>query len=282
MAFVSASLVGSSFVSGSSSATNPEFNTVKLYGHTTVDKLRVVDYAMTSAEFAALSITDVYTWDEHTLLYAEFSNNLNAGSIVVPTTIDSWTIVRFCCGSSIPEVIATELDGSENTIVDYTAVKPESYYYKVYPITATSVIAEIQSNTVELCYDYYAFLDETTGESFTFKGNISNMPVQVNDDVTTYLGFTQYPAESFAEINYESATFSALFGNVESNTYTGDTVAMYDTLRAFIRNGNEKIMKDRKGNIRRVSTKSLNKNIDEAPSELPTTISFVWTEVGEV
>jgi hypothetical protein len=282
MSFVNASLTGSSFASGNTIVANLDYNIIQLNGECIVDKLRIVDYAMTTTELDALSITDVYSWDEHTLFYAEFTNNLHGGSIVVPTTIDSWTVVRFCCNSNVPEVIAKELDGATTSIVDYTAVKPRDYYYKVYPITATAVIAEIQSNIVELCYDYYAFLDPTTGESFTFGCNINESGIQVVDSVTTYEGFTRYPVEAHGQLNYETSTFSALLGNVTYNIYTGDTVAMYDALRAFINNGNEKIMKDRKGNIRRVSTKGLNRNIDEKPSEMPTSISFTWTETGAV
>jgi len=282
MAFISASLVGSSFVSGSTATTNPPYNIVKLYGHSTVDKLRVVDYAMTSAEFTALSTADSYTWDEHTLLCAEFTNNLNAGSIVIPTTIDSWNIVRFISGSNVPENIAIGLDDAVTTITDYTAIKPNIYYYRVYPITATAVIAEIQSNTVTICYDYYAFLDETTGESFTFKSNIEPVGKQYNSPTTLYEGFSEYPAESQGVLKYHTFTFSGLLGNIVDGVYTGDTVADYEALMSFITNGNEKIMKDRKGHIYRVTTKNLTSNIDEKPTELPTMVSFECTEVGEV
>jgi hypothetical protein len=41
-------------------------------------------------------------------------------------------------------------------------------------------------------------------------------------------------------------------------------------------------MKDRKGNISRVSTKDFNSNIDEKPLDMPTTISFNMTEVEAV
>jgi hypothetical protein len=282
MAFISASLTGMALVSGNPVASNPDLNNVTLYGHTTVDKLRVVDYAMTPAEFAALSISDVYTWDSHTLLYAEFTNNLNAGSIPIPVTVDSWTIVRFCCGSNIPTVIASELDGAEESIVDYTAIKPNDYYYKIYPITSTSVITEVQSNTVELCYDYYAFLDPITGESFTFNLNLAVGEKSYNSPTTLYEGFTEYPAEAHSVIGYHNQSFSALLGTVINGEYVNDTVEQYNVLKSFIKNGNIKIMKDRKGHIMKVSTKNLSSNIDEKPSELPTTISFEITEVGEV
>lgn len=282
MAFISASLTGAAFVSGNPVASNPDFNNVKLYGHTTVDKLRIVDYAMTPAEFAALSISDVYTWDAHTLLYAEFTNNINAGSIPIPVTVDSWTIVRFCCGYNIPFVVASELDGAEESIVDYTAIKPNSYYYKIYPITATSVITEVQSNTVEMCYDYYAFLDPITGESFTFNLNIEPSARSHNSSTTLYEGFTEFPAESHSITGYHTFSFSALLGTVINGEYVNDTVSQYDNLKSFIKNGNIKYAKDRKGHIMKVSLKNLSSNIDEKPYEMPTTISFDITEIGAV
>jgi hypothetical protein len=281
MAFTGSSFTGSAIVNGNAASLNLLYNVVQLNGEGIVDKLRVLDYAMTDEEFDALSITDVFTWDEHTLLYAEFTNNLKAGSLLVDVTIDSWTIVRFCCGSNVPQILVTGLDPSETTYVDYTAIKPNDYYFRFYPISANAVISDIQSNTIQLCYDYYAFLDPATGESFTFKSNIGDgMSVQLVSGVTTYEGFTQYPAKSQSQIKYNTAPFSALLGNVESNVYTGDTVAIYTALQNFITNGNEKIMKDRKGNIRRVFTESLTGSINEKPSELPTTIAFQWTEVG--
>lgn len=282
MSFVSASIVGSSFVAGISDLQNIQYNSIQFNGESKVDKVRIVDYAMTVAELDALSISDVYTWDERTLLYAEFTNNLNAGSIVVATTIESWNVLRFCCGSSVPEVIATGLHGSEKSIIDYTAVKPDEYFYRIYPITATAVIAGVQSNIVEMCYDYYAFLDEITGDSFTFMLNLEGMGKSLNSSASTYEGFTQYPAKSQGLLKYNSSSFSALLGNVVGNYYSGDTVATYKALEDFITNGNEKIMKDRKGNIYRVFTENLTSNIDEKPDEMPTMISFQWTEVGEV
>jgi hypothetical protein len=282
MATIPISFVGSSIVSGLSASTNPVFNKIQLHGDGIVDKLRIVDYAMDTSELDALNLYDVYTWNEHTLLYAEFSNNLKAGSLLTDATIESWTIVRFCCSMASPKVIAYELDGSESNLVDYTAIKPNSYYYRINPISSNSVVSDIQSNTIDVCYDYYAFLDETTGESYIFNGNIENSPIQSPPSVSTYLGFTQYPAKSQGQPSYDTASFTAMLGNVESGEYTGDTIALYENLRVFIANGNEKIMKDRKGNIRRVFTENLARTIDEKPSELPTTISFMWTEVGVV
>lgn len=282
MAVVSGSFVGSSFVSGLSTLTDVPYNIIQFNGAAIIDKVRVVDYAMTTAELDALTVADVYTWDIHTILYAEFTNNLEGGSIAVATTIDSWMVVRFCTGSTVPTVIATDLDASETSVVDYTAVKPNTYYYRIYPITATAVIADIQSNTVEMCYDYYAFLDPTTGEGYIFQGNIENQTVTVNAPVATYEGFTQYPAISQSTLGYDSSAFAGLLGMATDCTYTNDTVAQMAALKAFIRNGNEKIMKDRKGNIRRVFTEDATYNIDEKPSELPTMIAFSWKEVGEV
>jgi len=282
MAIISTSIVGSSIISGVNSVINLEYNIIKFNGESIVDKVLVVDYAMTTAELDAMTAADVHTWDEHTLLYAEFSNNLEAGSITVASTIDSWDIIRFKTGSTIPEVIETGLPSTTTSLVDYTAVKPNTYYYLVYPITSTAVISYLQSNTVTMCYDYYAFLDETTGDSFIFQGNLEDQTVTLNSAVATYEGFTQYPAKSQGLLKYDSGAFVALLGMVNSGVYEDDTVDTYAELRDFIANGHEKIMKDRKGNIRRVFTEDLTRSIDEKPSEMPTMIAFQWTEVGEV
>jgi hypothetical protein len=282
MSVVSASFVGSSILDGVTAATNPTYNLIKLYGEGIVDKLRILDYAMTDAEFDALTIADVYTWDEHTLLYAEFTNNAKAGSVDIATPIELWNVVRFKSGSTTPSVIASGLPAATTNLVDYTAIRPNTYYYRIYPITATAVVADIQSNPVEMCYDFYAFLDDTTGTSFTFKLNIGEGQTNLNSAVSTYEGFTQYPAKSQGLLQYESRPFSALLGSVQSNIYVNDTVEMYNALKSFITNGNPKIMKDRKGNIKRVFTEALVSNIDEKPSELPTTINFQVTEIGVI
>jgi hypothetical protein len=282
MSFVSASIVGSSILDGVSAAQNPPYNTVKLNGHCTVDKLRVLDYAMTIEELDGLTIADVYTWDAHTRLYAEFTNNLQAGSISIAEPVESWDVIRFRTDSITPEVIATGLPGSATGIIDYTATLPYTYYYLIYPITATAVVAFVQSNTVKMCYDYYSFLDPTSGISFTFKLNIEAGNRSLVAPTSVYEGFTEYPAVSQGNLNYHTFQFSALLGNVKSNAYVGDTVEMYEALRAFIRNGNFKYMKDLKGNIRKVFTHNLNSNIDEKISELPTYVSFECIETGEV
>jgi hypothetical protein len=108
------------------------------------------------------------------------------------------------------------------------------------------------------------------------------MTVAINSSVTTYEGFTQYPAKSQGALKYGNSTFIGLLGDVVSSTYVNDTAEMQQLLQDFITNGNIKIMKDRKGNIRRVFTESLTLNIDEKPNELPTAIAFTWTEVGSV
>jgi hypothetical protein len=282
MSIVSASFVGSALIDGVSAATNVPYNIVQLNGHTTVDKLRVLDYAMTTAELDALDISDIYTWDANTLLYAEFINNLNAGSIVTVDPIESWNIVRFISGSTAPTVIASDLDAAITNYTDYTAVRPNTYYYRIFPITASAVLAFIQSNTVEMCYDYFAFLDPTTGDSFTFKLNIDSVGKTLNASCGLYEGFTQYPAKYQGVQRYNTIPFSALLGNVVSNVYTGDTVTMYDAFEGFITNGNLKYFKDRKGHIYKGDLQNLTSNMDQKPVELPVTINFEFVQLGAV
>jgi hypothetical protein len=283
MAFMTLSLLGVSIISNAPNGLNTLYNKVVLKGGQSIfDKLLLLDYAMTDAELDALTPTDFYTWNTDTLLYAEFTNNLQAGALMVNSTIDSWEILRYETDSTYPVTLETALDGAETSLTDYTPILGKTYYYKILPVTSGAVVSAIQSNTVTVDYDNWILIDSVTGDSFYFTIGLESGDRPQVTFVTEYNGFTETPAVFQAPANYMTGQIKCYLGYMDTNDEYIDTPDYYNLLKAFIVNGNEKYLKDRKGNIWRVATKSLVGSFDDKIGEQPTTISFSYTEVGAV
>jgi hypothetical protein len=282
MAFVGTGIVSALVLARSIIAIPSQYNSISIKGgQATFDKLRILNRQMSIAELDALSITDVYGWTSDVLLYAEFKNNLEAGSISLAAPVDYWNIVRIDVDDLSSVSIVTGLVTSNRQFYDYTAKKGHNYYYNIYPITVPSVVSYIQSNTVAVDYHSWIFIDDTTGDSFIFTLNLDSGNQPLNAPVTEYEGFGQYPTPLQSEIKYKTGQINCQLGYMDVNGNYVDTPEYFDALVDFITNGNTKIMKDKKGNIKRVYLKNLSENQDDKASIVPSTISFAWTEVGE-
>lgn len=247
MAVIGALVSGVGIIANSPRVQNTQYNKLTLFGQGDFDKVVIRNYLMTDTMLDAITPVN-YTWDTTMNLYAEFNNNLQAGSLQTSGIITAWNIFRYCCGSSSPTTIALGLDGSETAITDYTALRNQQYYYKIFPITSTAVVSSLESNVVTPCYNSWILLDETSGVSFNFDLNVESGVMTQNTSVSEYVGFTQYPAISQSAQNYMSTQINAYLGYMENDELI-DTIDLYDLLITFVSNGNVKILKDRKGDI---------------------------------
>lgn len=283
MSFISGFFLGGGFLTSaiSPAATTP-YNYVKLNGEATVDKLRVLRTCLTDTQLDALTVTETYTWDLDTLLYAEFSNDLDAGNADTAEAVEGFILLRTRTGDTLSETISADIDADVSGYYDYTAKRDETYTYSILPYTNNYVLAPLVTNSVDVDYCKVIIIDEVTGESYLFDLNLDFGSISTNNGRNKYdSNYSTYPAISRDQKLYDEGSISCLMGYMSDDTYV-DTTSYLDDLRSFINNGNIKVIKDRKGIVKRVDTYNFQYSIEENISENPTKVSFEFTEVGAV
>jgi hypothetical protein len=276
--------VGGGFLSSPIAYINPSgYNYIAVNGDATIDKLRLLNYCMDDSALDSLTVEDVYTWDSNTLLYAEFSENLNGGTVYLDDPIVSWTVVRTPRYTNEPKTIKTDLDIDTRQFSDYTAVKGVEYYYRIYPITTNYILNPLVTNYVTVDYCKVILLDEDTGESYLFDLNLDLGQIETTQGRNVYdTGYYLYPAVARDGRLYDQFSINCLLGYMDSNNNYIDNIEYLDSLKTFIHNGHIKVIKDRKGFIKRVDTFGFQHKIDENIAGNPTTISFSLMEVAGV
>jgi hypothetical protein len=280
LALVGAMISGIGIIANSPFIQNTQYNILKLLGHGTFDKIIIKNYAMTIAELDALTPVN-YSWDNTMELYAEFNDNLQGGSLQTAGTVTSWNLFRYPIGETYPDYQVLDISGDTTSLVDYTAIKDKTYYYKIYPITSTAVVSALQSNNVTPLYNGWVLLDPITGEAFSFDLNVESSELMINDDVTDYVGHCKYPAPSKGLRSYLSFTLNAYLGYMDGTEYI-DTIALYNQLNNFVTNGNQKFCKDRTGHIWKVDTRHPKAKIQDVIESQPKVVSFDIVQVGDV
>ena len=143
-----------------------------------------------------------------------------------------------------------------------------------------------------------------TGDTWLLGLNLARESVSQNINVVSYETMGQYNKYGLGKKKYESSNFSCLLGTMHEVTTTQEDgenrttktnytyteredfssvyaqeIAKLEKWRAFSTNGRLKLLKDVKGNMWIIQIVGIpNYEINNAPSVLPTTISFDWEE----
>ncbi len=261
------------------------YNSVSIYGNSTIDKVRIVKRCLSIEELDALTVNDVYSWDTDTLLlYAEFTNgDFNAGLISSDTEWTGYRVARVCCNDPLQKVLATNLPRNQKDFWDYTTAKDIEYTYVIAPITSDSVLTSFTSEPVTPTYEDVFLIDEITGEYFKFALNVEvGSLTTVHNEVVYDTGFSQYAPSSSDNQRYRKGSITALMGYMDGNTYI-DNSRYLDQLDIFINNDNNKIIKGLKDSqVMKVRTGEFSHTPNRGVSPESTNVSFSIREVGAV
>lgn len=240
----------------------------------------------TTTEINAYKKSDTNLFfNANTQALGKFNSNLQAGTIDNLTEIiNSWKIYRRKFNEINTHLVAN-VDSDIDTIIDYIPSNDNTYIYEVAPQTNSYVGIAIESNEITTNYFYWSLTDTATKDVWllylNIDGNDIGGSITKNVDITISTGNTKYPVISHGIFNYDSGVITALIGNIDANTGKySDTVELKDLFMDFINNGNKKIFKTPKGELKVVDTSPTTYKYFENARELPTTVSFNWIECG--
>jgi hypothetical protein len=270
------------------------YNKIKLYNNQKVDYLILLDHTATQAEIdTANSSSFSPTWDSFSgmQLFCNYDNTLDSSYITGLTSpITSYVIYREKIGENKLKKVA-EVPNNILTIKDYITANKTKYRWIVYPQTQDERGISLTSDIITTDWWNYSLTSLTEisknvyvpDEIWVFDLNIEPSETKSNTEITYFNTFNKYPKASVGELNYLSGSLSCLLGNIDCTTqaYTEDIDRLI-AWRKFVGSGKPCIYKDAKGSIFLVNiSESSDKPMTETV-EMPTTISFTYTQIGDV
>ena len=269
------------------------FNKVTLLGEQLIDYLWITNKVLTNAEILE---TEPYnyipSWTPDTIFLANFDDTLQAGSIkTLNENIIKWLIYRKKNGNTSLDLVAS-IDAVHDFIMDYSVGNQTGYQYYIFPLTQNTIVSPIISDTITTDWWNWSLVDieeSTTKDLFyvntdniwNFELNIESGAMTQNLDKQTYVGFSQFPKVSTGNRDYYTGSLSCLIGKITNNVYI-DTIDTQESFRKFIKNGKQKLLKDRKGNAFLVDTTGNSFDVTDTLSEQVVAISFNWMQIGTI
>lgn len=264
--------------------TKSEYTSLVVEGGHIYDYIQIKNTELTTAEMLSYQKYVDPLWDGNTLALATFRNNFSAGNvdnIVNPLT--NWIVQRKKSTESVYTTLAV-VGADAVSFMDLTVESGYTYEYQIIAINETE-LSDPLFNTLNSSFFNHLLIDPTTGMAVVFDANLEFDGYTEEVAYETYDGYNRYPAHSIGKRRYKIGSAKALVHeNMCVDNELVQTIDYLKTLDDFINNGNNKIMKDRKGNVLLVKTldgmtqNPLNVGLSQQPYE----ISFNFVEVGEV
>jgi len=283
MAYFGTTLLGVSFFEGFTFVSG-ELNRFTIKGGDSyIDNVQLFSEPQSDEYIDSAQLGETLLWTPNTLALMTFDGNLSAGNITnITSPITNWQIYRRKNTESTLTLLDT-IPVTQTTYVDITAQPNTSYLYTILAVNDTEISTPIEGS---ITTDFYGMflINPNTLTAYLFDSNLEFGGMTVESSHERYDGYNEFSAHSFGNRNFRVGAVSAIVReNFCDNTNTiTQTAEFVKLIQDEINNGEEKILKTRKGEVMKVittnpSTSPLNVNITQQPYS----ISFEFQEVGE-
>lgn len=271
------------------------YNKATLYGNSLTDYIHIGNKIDTQNEInATLGYEYEPKWNSETVLFAPFTDGINGGNIVSLTdNVLFWQIYRKQPNDSILTFLY-RVPVTQYSLLDFNILNNSEYQYVIFAETENYISAPMEQKgyTKAVWGDWsICGLIETESKEiynidenniWLFNSNLESGTIEQNLDKYTMENFTKFPKISSGKKNYLTGSIKALLGNVnpQTNEYS-DTVEMYNRFVDFIADGNEKLLRDRKGNGWIVSTTGNNLQYIDYSADQMTNVTFSFTQIND-
>lgn len=275
------------------------YNKVSLYGKQVCDYLYIQDSEVDINQFSSVN-SEPQNWNNSTLLFAKFNNDLVAGESSLTDSIAGYEVRRQKGTSSHTEKIGTiKAEAGANPkkhMIDYMAASNTYYTYYLYPASEKSetgaVLLPFISEDIKPEWGYWSLMvvDESDDENifyldklFKFELNLTTDDMGNNTVSTVTQNFTRYPTIQHGMSNYWTSSLSALCGFISCNDVDYiQTPNMINELKDLCSDSRRKFLKDIDGNVWEIDiTAPISISTEDNTLERAKTIKVTWTEIGD-
>lgn len=285
MAYFDGTLFGVSIFEGIAGILPGNYNGMHFYGgDILLDNIRIVNRNYSDLEFSNLDLHELPIWTPEIVMLSTFEKlDLNGGNVDGLTSpLTAYDIFRK--KDEDTSFLKIKTVSSDILSMKDTTVKPGvKYTYNIVPKNATELANPIEGSIQSNFYGSY-LIDPVTYQAYMFDLELDFDALKSETAVTRHDGFGKYSSFSFGKRDFFTGGISAIV--VDSPVMNGDFCQTTDFLlmfKNFINNGQEKILKTRKGLVLKVVTTNYSESLFSADSDIqPVKVSFEFTEVGEV
>lgn len=236
------------------------------------------------------------SWDGDTYFLVNFNDNLNGGEEALKG-LTGYYIYRQVKGSNAHHLIDA-VDSDCTCIKDYSVQNLTSYQYFIVPIKqsdeAEVFSEEIESGEIDVRHIAASIVGLTpsgtknvytveASDVWNFSLNIAFDDFKPQYNKTTINTLGQFPKVYGDDTAYLTGGGSFLFGSLscENKSYVSDDIDKINKWVAFCNNGLPKLFRDSKGHIILCEITDTSYNYDGSATEMPTTVSFSFTQIGD-
>ena len=274
---------------------------LRLIGPQVCDYLWVMSGDVPDSVLTALMSSAGYTpgFDANTWFLADFTNGLNGGNIQTNERIGTWRVYRLDETSKDFTFVAF-VGEPIREILDCAAASQHTYVYYVLGenVDGEIVTQAMKSVPVEVClwdWTLLACKDDTGGQYlalgqergyqvtdiFRFSLNVESGTVGNNNTPELLENFTHYPTVQVTPQRYMSGTLSGYLGSVDADGAYSDSLAQRDALFALAQTDGTLFLKNRKGDLLRVSISGqISCRTQDATRQQALICAVPWAETG--
>jgi hypothetical protein len=278
---LSIDFLGLGFLTDKKNAPIPKsYNNILFNGECVLDNIHVKNQILSDEDIYIMNPLDTPEWENSTILLAQFENNsINAGILTtINNPIIKWSVNRKTVGDNVLKELG-EVNVETNEFIDYTAQHGKSYIYDIFPITITEIGEVMETNVVTGDFYSWSLTDKDTGTVYLFDLNLKSDNFKNIRDISITNNYTQFANISYGKTDYIQGGINCILGNVSNNGQLNQSVEYVNEFKAFINNGKEKILKNRKGELFYVHTMELeNSVLDDNIEDQPYTVSFQFIQ----
>ena len=262
------------------SITEPTVTSVVITGAQNCDYVYIT--ANTSANTASPG------WNGSTLLWASFTENLQAGTLA---SSDSLSVAIYRREGTTLTPLGV-YGSNVSTIRDYGIRSKGEYEYILYYIADGAYSVGMTSD--EICKQFRQFtLIEATQDTddqsvyhpvsvWRFRNNIEAGAVSNGNNPAMLENFTKYPLWQPSSQAPKSGTLTALLSFFSEGEYIRETAADMERLYALSQSVNPLFLRDMKGNIYMVRLSGpISQTVNYKTGVMEVTVSVPWVEVGD-
>ena len=260
-------------------------NSVAIYGEGTFDYIYITQDSITYTP----NFTPV--WDSKTLFFANFTTDLQGGTLSVSGNINN-VLYRVDADGNLSFLVSVPTTITK--IKDYGIRSANKYSYQLFYIDETSKYSTPISSG-QTCRQFRAFslIEASQNENnpnvyevlkvWRFGNNLSTGSISNNNSPNWLTNFTPYRLRQPSARNGQSGTLQALLSNYnQSKNFYQDTVALMDELKQASLSTNTFFLKDMKGNLYMVGISGpITQTVNIKSKVQEVTISVPWEEVGD-